>query len=45
MGNPGFFTIPLWPLFTIVLLGIIATAIQFYLLAWTGVRAAREGRP
>lgn len=34
MGNPGFFTIPLWPLYILVFLGILATAIQFVLMAW-----------
>ncbi|MBD0417312.1 TRAP transporter small permease subunit [Oryzicola mucosus] len=42
MGNPGFFTVPQWPLYALVLLGIIATAIQFLLLAWSDVHAARR---
>lgn len=33
MGNPGFFTIPLWPLYILVFLGITATAVQFLLMA------------
>lgn len=41
MGNPGFFTVPQWPLFILVLLGVIATAIQFFLLAWRDLQAAR----
>ncbi len=39
MGNPGFFTIPLWPLYILVFLGIAATAIQFVLLAWNDARS------
>ena len=39
MGNPGFFTIPQWPLFGMVFLGIVATAIQFLLLAWNDARS------
>ncbi len=42
MGNPGFFTIPQWPLFVLVFLGIGATAIQFLILSWNDVRVARE---
>lgn len=42
MGNPGFFTIPQWPLFILVFLGIVATAIQFLLLAWNDARAFRS---
>ncbi|WP_047147124.1 TRAP transporter small permease [Aquamicrobium sp. LC103] len=42
MGNPGFFTIVQWPLFALVFLGIAATAIQFFLLAWGDVRSARR---
>lgn len=42
MGNPGFFTIPQWPLFIIVFIGIVATAIQFLLLAWNDTRAFRS---
>ncbi|TWH34483.1 MULTISPECIES: TRAP transporter small permease [unclassified Aminobacter] len=45
MGNPGFFTVPQWPLFAIVLLGIVATAIQFLILAYDDAKAVREGRP
>ena len=39
MGNPGFFTIPLWPLFILVFLGIVATAIQFVIMTWDDARA------
>ncbi len=45
MGNPGFFTVPQWPLFVLMFLGIVATAVQFLLLSWGDVRAAREMRP
>jgi hypothetical protein len=39
MGNPGFFTIPLWPLYILVFLGIAATAVQFLLMALDDARA------
>lgn len=39
LGNPGFFTIPLWPLYVLVFLGIVATAVQFVLLAWDDARS------
>lgn len=39
MGNPGFFTIPLWPLYILVFLGIVATAVQFLLMARDDARA------
>lgn len=45
MGNPGFFTIPQWPLFVLVFLGILATGIQFIITAWGDLRAYRGGRP
>lgn len=45
MGNPGFFTIPQWPLFILTFLGIVATAIQFLLLSRNDFRAAREVKP
>jgi TRAP-type mannitol/chloroaromatic compound transport system permease small subunit len=44
MGNPGFFTIPQWPLFILVFLGIVATAIQFLILSWNDARAFRSLR-
>lgn len=34
MGNPGFFVIPQWPLFGIVLVGIVVTGIQFATIAF-----------
>lgn len=42
MGNPGFFTIPQWPLFMLVFLGIVATAVQFFVLSWNDLRSAKE---
>lgn len=42
MGNPGFFTIPQWPLFGLVFLGIVATALQFLAAALGDLRALRE---
>jgi TRAP-type mannitol/chloroaromatic compound transport system permease small subunit len=42
MGNPGFFTIPQWPLFILVFLGIVATALQFLACALGDLRALRE---
>jgi TRAP-type mannitol/chloroaromatic compound transport system permease small subunit len=38
MGNPGFFTVPQWPLFIVVFLGVLATAIQFFVMAWAELR-------
>ena len=34
MGNPGFFMIPQWPLFTLMFIGIVAIAIQFLIMAF-----------
>jgi hypothetical protein len=42
MGNPGFFTISQWPLFALIFLGIVATSIQFFLLAWGDIRTLRS---
>jgi TRAP-type C4-dicarboxylate transport system permease small subunit len=33
MGNPGFFTIPQWPLFALMFSGIVATSVQFLVMA------------
>ena len=41
MGNPGFFTIPQWPLFMLIFLGIVATAIQFLVSAWEDAKSFR----
>jgi len=38
MGNPGFFMIPQWPLFAIVLLGISVTCLQFFTIVVTEIR-------
>lgn len=40
-GSPGVFTFPRWPVGVIVLLGCAATAVQFAIMAWRDVRAAR----
>jgi len=39
MGNPGFFTVPQWPLFALMFAGMVATAIQFFLMSLADVRA------
>jgi TRAP-type C4-dicarboxylate transport system permease small subunit len=39
MGNPGFFTVPQWPLFIVVFIGVMATAIQFFVIAWSSLRS------
>lgn len=44
MGNPGYFTIPQWPLYALVFIGIVATAIQFFLLAVSDARSISEAR-
>ena len=41
MGNPGFFTVPLWPLYALMAVGITATILQF---AASAVQALRGGR-
>ena len=41
MGNPGFFTIPQWPLFILIFLGIVATSIQFFVSTRDDLRALR----
>jgi len=33
MGNPGFFVVPLWPLYLLMVVGIAATVMQFLALA------------
>ena len=45
MGNPGFFTVPQWPLFALMLAGIVATACQVLLDAYDHARRAAGGRP
>ena len=32
MGNPGFFSIPQWPLFALMFAGIVAVAVQFLIM-------------
>jgi len=41
MGSPGVFTLPRWPLFALMAVGMTATILQFLALA---VSAARGGR-
>jgi len=44
-GTPGLFTMPLWPLYGLMLLGIAATALQFLTLALEhGAKAVRRTR-
>lgn len=38
VGSPGFFTMPQWPLYALMALGIAVTILQFAALAWTGQR-------
>lgn len=45
MGNPGFFTIAQWPLFGLIFLGILATAVQFLLMSWSDLRTAGGPHP
>jgi len=44
MGNPGFFTVPQWPLFILMFAGMVATAIQFLVMAVADARAAGASR-
>ncbi len=44
MGNPGFFTVPQWPLFALMLAGIVATALEFLRQAASHARRAAGGR-
>jgi TRAP-type mannitol/chloroaromatic compound transport system permease small subunit len=44
MGNPGFFTVPQWPLFALMLAGIVATSMQFLIDAAGYARATFRGR-
>ena len=38
MGNPGFFTIPKWPLYALMAIGIAATILQFAASAISAIR-------
>lgn len=42
MGNPGFFTIVQWPLFGLMLIGIVTTAVQFCVLAITDITGGED---
>lgn len=44
-GTPGLFTLPLWPLYALMLLGIAATALQFLTLALGHLATALRSRP
>ena len=44
MGNPGFFTVPQWPLFAIMQIGIVAISLQFFFEAAGHARAALARR-
>lgn len=41
MGSPGVFTLPRWPLFALMCLGMAATVLQFLALAWAALRGGR----
>ena len=43
VGNPGHFTLPLWPLYGLMLLGIAATAVQFAAQAGACLHATWAG--
>ncbi|MGB3501647.1 MAG: TRAP transporter small permease [Mesorhizobium sp.] len=45
MGNPGFFTVPQWPLFALMFAGMLATAVQFFLMSVADAKAAGKARP
>lgn len=42
MGNPGFFTVPHWPLYTLMVIGMTATMIQFLASAFGDLRRLSE---
>jgi hypothetical protein len=41
MGNPGFFTIPQWPLFALIFIGIVATSVQFMVMTLEAIASLR----
>jgi TRAP-type mannitol/chloroaromatic compound transport system permease small subunit len=41
MGNPGFFTIPQWPLFALIFIGIVATSVQFMVMTLEALASLR----
>lgn len=42
MGNPGFFTVPHWPLYALMAIGMTATMIQFLASAFSDLRRLSE---
>lgn len=45
MGNPGFFTVPLWPLYLLIAIGIGATVLQFLASAFRNATGSKaEGQ-
>ena len=43
-GNVGLFTVPVWPIRLILVVGCVVVAIQFLVLAWRNLAAARDPR-
>lgn len=41
MGNPGFFTLPLWPLYGLMVIGMVATILQFVASAIQSIRGEK----
>ena len=41
MGSPGVFTLPRWPLFLLMSVGMAATVLQFLALAWSALRGGK----
>lgn len=44
-GNEGVFTVPVWPLDTIILVGSILASMQFLALAWANISNIRTSGP
>ncbi|MEE8093105.1 MAG: hypothetical protein V3T47_02600, partial [Gammaproteobacteria bacterium] len=43
-GNVGLFTVPVWPIRLILVVGCVVVAIQFLVLAWRNLASARDPR-
>ncbi len=43
-GNEGLFTVPVWPIRLILVIGCIVVALQFALLAWRNIQAVQQLR-
>lgn len=41
MGSPGVFTLPRWPLYGLMCIGMAATVLQFLALAWSSLKGGR----